>query len=264
MQRVHLMAYEVKLPFFEGPLDLLIHLIRENEVDIYDIPIATITEQYLTYLEAMRSLNLDVAGEFLVMAATLTHIKSQMLLPTPALEGLDEEEGVDPRLQLVERLLEYQRYKTAAVELRQRELECLDSFAREADTDLPESRQEEGGCLEVGLFDLLAALKEVLARLPQESFHEITLDAISITDRINWLMSRLAATPRCVFQELFAEDSSRMEMIVTFQALLEVVRLRLVRLVQVRRFGPIHVSLAVEPSLEEAASDGPSASESHH
>ncbi|MBI3089054.1 MAG: segregation/condensation protein A [Candidatus Tectomicrobia bacterium] len=258
------MAYEVKLPFFEGPLDLLIHLIRENELDIYDIPIATITEQYLAYLETMRSLNLDVAGEFLVMAATLTHIKSQMLLPRPTLEGLDDEGGVDPRLELVERLLEYQRYKAAAVELRQRELECLDTFAREAANDLSASSREEGGFLEVGLFDLLAALKEVLARLPQESFHEVTLDAISVTDRINWLMSRLAETPRCVFQELFADSSSRMEMIVTFLALLEVVRLRLVRLVQVQRFGPIHVSLAVEPSLEEAASDGPPASESHH
>lgn len=258
------MAYEIKLEFFEGPLDLLIHLLRENEVDIYDIPIARITKQYLDYLETLRDLNLEIAGEFLVMAATLTHIKSQMLLPSPEIDDLDEEFGADPRLELVERLLEYQRFKEAAEQLRQREIERLNSFTRGELPELPLGQGEDGALCEVSLFDLVEALKEILARIPEESLYDVTVEAMSVTDRIAWLMDRLESSEHFVFQELFDGAQSRLEVIAAFQALLEVVRLRLVRIVQAQRFGAIHIYRAAANAVEDAPVHGNAASESHY
>lgn len=234
------MSTSVKLEVFEGPLDLLLHLIKKNEVSITDIPIATITEQYLATLELMQSLNLDVAGEFLVMAATLIHIKSRMLLP-PGEEEDDEEEGGDPREELARRLLEYQRFKGAAEELEQREILKRDVFIRRP--EVPDEI-EAGGFEGVSLFDLISALRQVLERFPEESVHEVTLERISVREKMSFLLDDLHQRGKVVFQSLFEAAASRLEIIVTFLAMLELVKIRAVRVGQEARDGPIVIELA--------------------
>lgn len=232
-------SYAVKLDNFEGPLDLLIHLIKRNEVSVYDIPIALITTQYLEYLEPMRELNLDVAGEFLVMAATLIHIKSRMLLPRPDPAQEDPEE--DPREALVRRLLEHQRYKQAAELLHERET------LREAQWQRPDGRiapiagEEYEPELEVDLFSLIAAFKSVLERAKQRPKVLLPPEQISIEARIEQLMARLADSKACGFEDLFDDVSAKSDLIVTFLALLEMIRLRLVRVFQAGPFGAIRI-----------------------
>ncbi len=232
-------SYAVKLDNFEGPLDLLIHLIKRNEVSVYDIPIALITTQYLEYLELMRELNLDVAGEFLVMAATLIHIKSRMLLPRPDPAQEDPEE--DPREALVRRLLEHQRYKQAAELLHERET------LREAQWQRPDGRiapiagEEYEPELEVDLFSLIAAFKSVLERAKQRPKVLLPPEQISIEARIEQLMARLADSKACGFEDLFDDVSAKSDLIVTFLALLEMIRLRLVRVFQAGPFGAIRI-----------------------
>jgi segregation and condensation protein A len=236
----------VQLEIFEGPLDLLLHLIKKNEVSITDIPIATITEQYLATLELMQNLNLDVAGEFLVMAATLIHIKSRMLLP-PSEDAEDEEEGADPRAELVRRLIEYQRFKDAAAQLEQREMLTRDVFARSA------ASVEEAafpGFREVSVFELLSALRRVLERLPKDNVHEVTLDKITVREKMTLLLDTLRAQGQVLFEALFSEAKSRMEVIVTFLAMLELVKVRAIRIFQEQLGGPIAIQAAV---LEQAA-----------
>src|SRR5512139_1177110 len=179
------MSYHVKLEIFEGPMDLLLHLIKKHELDIYDIPIAPITQQYLEYIDLMKSLDMEVAGEFLVMAATLTHIKSRMLLP-PA-ETPDEDDGTDPRTELIRRLLEYKRFKDAAASLEQREHDRSLLFTRETEMapDLPPDDQPL--LFDFHLFDLLAALRDVLAKTPDAGI-EITPEAVSITEKISHIL----------------------------------------------------------------------------
>jgi segregation and condensation protein A len=230
----------VKLKIFEGPLDLLLHLIKKNEVSIADIPIAAITEQYLAALELMQSLNLDIAGEFLVMAATLIHIKSRMLLPPEEDEEEEEEEG-DPREQLVRQLLEYQRFKEAAGELERREILRRDVFVR------PFEAPEEAEAVElegVSLFDLISALQSVLERLPREEAHQVTLERISVREKMNRLLYDLHKRGKLVFQSLFEGAVSRMEVVVTFLAMLELVRIRAIKIWQEERVGPIVLELA--------------------
>lgn len=229
------MSTRVELDIFEGPLDLLLHLIKKNEVSITDIPIATITEQYLATLDLMQTLNLDVAGEFLVMAATLVHIKSRMLLPAGDDED-DEEEGADPREELIRRLLEYQRFKDAADRLEQRELLTRDVFARCA------ARAEEVGPSvfhEVSVFELVGALQRVLERLPKESVHEITLDKITVREKMTLLLDTLRASGKVLFDSLFGEAKTRMDVVVTFLAMLELVKVRALRIFQDEPSGPI-------------------------
>jgi segregation and condensation protein A len=242
-------AYRVKLDRFEGPLDLLLHLIRKNEVNIYDIPVATITEQYLSYITLMEELNLDVAGEFLVMAATLIHIKSKMLLPRPetAQESFLDEE--DPRDELVRRLLEHQRFKQAADALHDRET------ARSAQFTRPDSRVADAVSdqfepeLEVDLFSLLAAFKGVLTRASRRSQMILPPEQISIEDRIHQLLGRLSETQACGFEDLFEDgDGSRSFMIVTFLALLEMIRLKQIRVFQSGSFGAIRVYKRARPA----------------
>ena len=242
-------AYRVKLDRFEGPLDLLLHLIRKSEVNIYDIPVADITEQYLAYLTLMEELNLDVAGEFLVMAATLIHIKSKMLLPRPetAQESLLEEE--DPRDEVVRRLLEHQKFKQAADALHDRET------ARSAQFTRPDSRVADAVSddyepeLEVDLFSLLAAFKGVLTRASRRSQIVLPPEQISIEDRMHQLLDRLSETQACGFEDLFADgDGSRSFMIVTFLALLEMIRLKLIRVFQSGGFGAIRVYKRARPA----------------
>ncbi len=241
-------AYKVKLDTFEGPLDLLLHLIRKNEVDIYDIPIALITEQYLAYIEMMQELNLDVAGEFLVMASTLIHIKSRTLLPRPptAQEAADEE---DPREALVRRLLEHQKYKAAAELLHERETLRSAQFmrpdARVADAAGDDYEPE----LEVDLFSLLAAFRGVLQRATRRPRMILPPEQMSIEDRIHQLLDRLSETEACGFEDLFSGgDGSRPFMIVTFLALLEMIRLKLIRVFQSGSFGAIRVYKRARPA----------------
>jgi segregation and condensation protein A len=241
------MSTRVQLEIFEGPLDLLLHLIKKNEVSITDIPIATITEQYLATLEVMQTLDLDVAGEFLVMAATLIHIKSRMLLPVTDDEE-DEEEGTDPRAELVRRLLEYQRFKDAAGELEQREILTRDVFVRSAS---PLEEVEPAGFREVSLFELLTALRRVIERLPKDSVHEVTLEKITVREKMTLLLDILRADGKVLFESLFADVKTRMEVIVTFLAMLELVKVRAIRIFQEEMTGPIQIEPAAD--LNEAA-----------
>ena len=237
--------YSIKLPLFEGPLDLLLHLIKKEELDIYDIPILQVTEQYLEYLEVMKELNLEVAGEFLVMAATLTQIKSRMLLPPKEGEG-GEEEGEDPRAQLIARLIEYKRFKEAAADLGDRESFWREVFVRQgkgAWEDSPEPQEEE--LFNFGLIDLLDAFRRVLKNAPAARFHEITGDSISITDRINEILGRLEHEDSITFESLFDKDGSRAAIIISFLALLELARLRAIKIMQLAEFGSIRIMKAV-------------------
>jgi segregation and condensation protein A len=236
--------YRVKLPVFEGPLDLLLHLIKKNEVEIVDIPIAAITEQYLAYLEMMRELNLDIAGEFLVMAATLTLIKSRMLLP-PSEDG-EEEEEADPRADLVRQLLDYQRYREAALALSERPLLHRDVFAREPLLDV-EGAEDTGEPLrlKVTVWELLEAFRAVLKRARPESVHEIVADQLSLRDRVRTLLQTLSVARSIEFDSLFDENASRVDIIVTFLALLELIKMGAIRATQEERYGRIVIDLAV-------------------
>ena len=239
------MTPKVQLEIFEGPLDLLLHLIKKNEVSIADIPIATITEQYLATLELMQSLNLDVAGEFLVMAATLIHIKSRMLLP-PDEADLEEDEEGDPREELMRRLLEYQRFKEAAGELERREILKRDVFVRSPE---PPEEVETVGFESVSLFDLISALRTVLDRMPKDSVHEVALEKVSMREKMSLLLDDLHRKGKVIFQSLFEGAVSRLEVVVTFLAMLELVKIRAIKIWQEEPTGPIVLALAAP--LEE-------------
>jgi len=235
--------YTVRLEMFEGPLDLLLHLINKNELDITNIPIALITEQYLEYLRLMKVLNLDIAGEYLLMASTLLYIKSKMLLPTSSEEEEEEgeEEGEDPRAELVRRLLEYQKYKKAAVELERRPLLDRDVFIRLMTVDIDEPAEEEK--VEVSLFELLEAFRQVLERVKSETIHEVILERLSVEEKVQEILSLLQKEKRSVaFHHLFPEQASRRVIIVTFLAILELVKMKLVRIFQSAFFETIRVS----------------------
>src|SRR2546428_5254293 len=241
-------AYPVKLEQFEGPLDLLLHLIKKNEVNIYDIPIALITAQYLATIEFMQELNLDVAGEYIVMAATLIHIKSTMLVPRPETAAGVEGEEEDPRDALVRRLLEHQKFKAAAGLLHEREQ------VRAAQWQRPDKRVAEIAGddyepeLEVDLFSLLTAFQAVVERAKLRPRVLLPAEQISIETRIDQLLARLSETEACGFEDLFADVRDRSGLIVTFLALLEVIRLRLVRVFQSGSFGPIRVYKRARPA----------------
>ncbi len=233
-------AYPVRLENFEGPLDLLLHLIKKNEVDIYDIPMALITEQYLEYLQLMEELDVDLMAEFLVMAATLIHLKSRMLLPRPdpSQDALEEE---DPRDALVRRLLEHQRYKAAAELLHERET------LRSAQRMRPDERiahlagQDFERELEVDLVSLLTAFRAVLERARERPAVDLPPERLSLDQRVEVLLARLSDTEACGFDELFRDVETRAGMVVTFLALLEMMRLKLVRVHQAGPFGEIRV-----------------------
>ena len=232
-------AYTVRLDRFTGPLDLLIHLIKKNEVSIYDIPISLVTAQYLEYLGIIEELNLDIAGEFIVMAATLIHIKSRMLLPRPDASQEDPEE--DPRAVLVSRLLEYQKFKAAASLLHERE-EWRSAQWQRPDQRVAEIAGEEYETeVEVDLFSLMAAFKAVLDRAKDRPTVAIPGAQVSIEARIEQLLARLSETEACGFEDLFEDAQSRQDLIVTFLALLEMIRTRVVRVFQAGMFGSIRV-----------------------
>jgi len=244
-------AVTVKLERFEGPLDLLMHLIKRDEIDIYDIPIAHITQQYLHYIELMRQLDLEIAGEFLVMAATLMRIKSKMLLPLPAV-GEEDEPG-DPREELVQRLVEYRQFKEAASTLKDRE----ELRAKLHERGMLPGEDETGPLplARVSLFDLLDALNRVLARVPEPTIYQIQAESFALEDKIELLTTTLRRIGKLSFLELLTNCNTRAEMVVTFIALLEMVKLGEAVIAQGEVFGDIEI-LAGEP--HDAATPEPS------
>ncbi len=241
----------IHLPLFDGPLDLLLYLIRRDKIDIHDIPIAPITRQYMEYLELMRELNLDVAGEFLVMAATLIHIKSKMLVPVSPTEAEGEEEQEDPREALVRRLLEFQRYKEAAGVLHQQAQIRAATWTR-PDSALPRFDDAGEEMVEAGLFDLIAAFKELLERRKTLLAHEVGAHGKSLEERIDELLALIREGESLDFLELFRQQETKADMIVTFLALLELIRLKRVKVYQRGHFGAIRVFRPVGPADEGA------------
>ncbi|MGA9538706.1 MAG: segregation/condensation protein A [Desulfobacterales bacterium] len=229
--------YQVKLSdIFEGPMDLLVHLIKKNEIDIYDIPIAMVTEQYLSYLEWLKSMNIDFAGDFLVMAATLAHIKSRMLLPTVS----DEDDDEDPRMEIARPLAEYLQLKSAAEELSRRALLGENTFVRQpAEVRDLVPRDEE--FIKIGLFELIDAFQQILKNISAEERLELTSDSISVKDRISELVDLFEEKKSLTFEELFAGAPNKSDVIITFLAILEMVKLCLVRLAQHSQTGLIRL-----------------------
>ncbi|MBL8954116.1 MAG: segregation/condensation protein A [Myxococcaceae bacterium] len=228
-------AFKLTLPNFEGPLDLLLHLIREHKIDIFDIPIALITEKYIEHLTRMREINLDIAGEFLVMASTLLHLKSRMLLPReqqPEGQTDAEETQLDPRAELVRRLLEYQKYKEAAEQLAGNDLLDRDVFPRRVRVDKLPLDPEEVGFQEISVFKLIEALDRVLKALEPKFQHEIVRDRLSLSDAIHKLADKLKSGQRTSFVSLFEGHRTRSQVIITFLAVLEMAKLRLIRVFQ--------------------------------
>jgi segregation and condensation protein A len=245
----------IKLERFEGPLDLLLHLIKRDEIDIYDIPISHITQQYLAYIELIRALDLDLAGEFLVMAATLMRIKAKMLLPLPAV-GEEEDEG-DPREELVQRLIEYRQFKEAANTLKLKEAERRLMFERGM---IP--GEDEAGPVPLApatLFDLLDALNRVMSRVPQEQLYEVEADQFDIEDKIAMIAHTLLDRRSLSFTDLLFQCRGRSEMIVTFMALLEMIKQGHARVIQAENFSDITILPPTEP--EETAADASDSTE---
>jgi segregation and condensation protein A len=238
-------AFRIQLGAFEGPLDLLLHLIKKHELNILDLPIAFVTERYLDYLQMMQELDLDIASEYLLMAATLAHIKSKMLLPQNPLEEVEEhEEGYveDPRGELIRRLLEYQKYKAAAEQLGGRPIAGRDVFGRGSRT---EEAQGPAPLAPIDLYKLLDAFGAILKRVKGRVALEVTAEQITIGERISQLSELLRTKRSCVFDELFASDRTRYEVVVTFLALLEMTKLHITRIYQSDPSAPLHVQYAL-------------------
>jgi segregation and condensation protein A len=262
------LSYQVALPDFEGPLDLLLHLVKKHELSIVDIPIAFITDQYLKMLDVMRSLNLDVAGEYLLMAATLCHLKSRELVPPDPNEVLDEagedgDEELDPRQELIRRLLEYQKYKEAAAQLGGRPVMGRNVWPRGASAeDVAGVHVLPGGAplAEVPVFRLIESLERVLSKAKIAFTHDVIAERISITDKINELVDRLEREGTFTFESCFefvteggALGTVKYQVVVTLLAILEMTRLKLVRLAQPEERGSIYVTKAAEDLKEQAA-----------
>ena len=248
------MSYQIKLEIFEGPMDLLLHLIKKHELNVYDIPIALITQQYLEYLGIMKSLDMEIAGEFLVMASTLTHIKSKMLLPPPE-NPEAEDDGIDPRAELIRRLLEYKSFKEAANSLEDKEEAWSRVYTRPGDT-APELPADNDPLLfDFHLFDLLSALKDVIARVPDSKF-EITTETVSITEKISQILARLEVADSILFADLFEGSTSKMQVIGTFLALLELIKTRVAKAFQIEQFGAIRIMKAVTERQDKDTATG--------
>ncbi|RLB85950.1 MAG: chromosome segregation protein ScpA [Deltaproteobacteria bacterium] len=229
--------YKIQIDdIFEGPMDLLVHLIKKHEVDIYDIPIALITKQYLGYLEWMKAMNIDIAGEFLVMVSTLTQIKSRMLLPVHE----DENEDEDPRLEIIRPLEEYLRIRSAAEKLAQRDLLGEDTFLRNPGQE-DYLRGREDVVIDVGLFELIDAFQKILENINPIGRMEINADTITVRDRIVQLLDIFETKGSVTFDGLFSKAADKSEVIVTFLAILEMVKLSLIRVTQHTRTGIIRL-----------------------
>jgi len=240
------MTYRLNLDVFEGPFDLLLYLIKKNEINIYDIPIAKILEEFLEYVELIKQLDLEVAGDFILMASTLMHIKSRMLLPKESL-ALEEGEEVDPRADLVRRLLEYKRYKEVAGALDKNEqyqrLIYWRHGSRPSDEELERHGQDEPEVQfqEVNLFDLLTAFKRVLKYAAPDTFKEIKREEIKTSQKINEILDALEESDTIEFTEFMKIQGNRVAMVATLLALLELARLKAIRIIQEKLFDKIHI-----------------------
>lgn len=234
------MSYKVKLEVFEGPLDLLLYLIKKEEIDIYDIPITKITEQYLEYLGLMEVLDLNIAGEFLVMAATLMHIKSKLLLPPEEVVQEEEAEEVDPRMELAQKLLEYKKFKEVAGQLREMEDKRSKLFTRRV-TERVKTDSEGKAYFESDIFSLISAMSSVLKNFSREELYEIVKDEFTVEEKVHELIHMLVIKPVIYFVELFEKAKNKLEIITTFLALLELIRLKEVIIRQQEAFGKIEI-----------------------
>lgn len=242
------MDYEVRLEIFEGPLDLLLHLIHKNEVDIFDIPIATITDQYLEYLDMMKALNVDIAGDFLLMASTLIHIKSRMLLPD--LKHDDEDE--DPRIEITRPLLEYMRFKDVAEDFLDREVLGRDVFARRVPSYFTDQIEGEDTELDVNLFQLIDAFKRIVDQMLPGVRLRVELDKWSVKEKTEIIMALLKEKGSMFFNELFTGNGTVSEFIVTFLALLELVHMGLIKVFQPTNESDIRLTPSFDEDAENA------------
>lgn len=253
-------AYQVQLPEFEGPLDLLLHLVKRHELDIINIPIAFITQKYLAYLDLMRALNIDVAGEYLLMASTLAYIKSRELLPRRPEEAPedDDDDGADPKEELIRRLLEYQRYKEAAAKLSERPTLGHSVFGRGAPAERIDKKDVP--LAEVGTFELLSALNDVMQRSKAKLTYDVLVDRISLGDRINELVDLLQTKPTLSFVDCLLRDGSREQarhhLVVSFLAILEMARLKMIRILQEAQSGSIYLTRRDTLQIVEQGVDG--------
>lgn len=255
--------YRINLPLFEGPMELLLYLIRKHDLAIRDIPIALLTEEYLSYLDTMKTLNVDLAGEFLVMAAELMHIKSQMLLPVvPTAEA--EEDGVDPRADLVQRLLEYQRFKDAAQELDRRPMLQRDTHAVGSPDPVGQTKVQ-APLAEGNVYQLIEAFDKLLRRIPIETYHTVAVDRISVSEKIYQLMEKLSPDRPAGLDVLLPERPSRFDVVITFLALLEMARLKMISLFQAGAHEQVYVTSTLQTdSAELKTVIGQSADDSYH
>lgn len=232
--------YKVMLEVFEGPLDLLLYLIKKDEVDIYDIPIGRITDQYMEYLKLMKVLDLNIAGDFIVMSATLMLIKSRMLLPVESRPDLDEENEEDPRWDLVRQLVEYKKFKDAANHLEDLEVHMENVFGRESEhVELGEPPDVD--LRDASIFDLISSLNEVLGRVQEEDLQEIFAEEYTVAQKVTYIIENLKIAKRLSITDLFSGMNSRQEIVCTFLAMLELIKLNRIAAVQDMRFGQIMV-----------------------
>ncbi|MBI9076298.1 MAG: segregation/condensation protein A [Desulfatibacillum sp.] len=230
--------YHIHLDVFEGPMDLLVHLIRKNEVDVYDIPIAVIADQYLRYVEMMQAMNVDLAGDFLVMAATLMQIKSRLLLP----RHFEDEDEEDPRMEIVRPLAEYLQLKEAAESMGTRHLLGDSVFARNPEPMAFDDREDE--VIMVGLFELIEAFAKILDNVNKEELVTVTAETVSVKDKINQIVDILEEKQTITFSELFEKGCTKMDVIVTFLALLEMTKLSIITIAQHLHSGIIRIFYA--------------------
>jgi len=245
------MTYKVKLPVFEGPFDLLLFLIKKNEVDVYDIPVSEITHQYLEYLELMKMLDLDVAGEFIEMVATLMLIKVRMLLPRVA--SGEDEEIEDPRAQLVAQLLEYQRCKEVSTDFGKLENDRRRYFSRAIPEEIRNRLNSNGDELldDVSLFDLLTAFKRALDSIPKVTVHQVNVVKVTMEEQVKFVFDKLGKRSYMLFSELTKSVKNKIELIVTFMAILDLIRLQFLSAKQTDNFGEIRMVAIQSPSYEK-------------
>ena len=245
------MVYKCKLKIFEGPLDLLLHLLKEQKMDICDIPIAEITKQYMQYLEMMQELNLELVGEYLVMAAELTRIKSKALLPSPEMSEEDDfGGGEDPRSELMRRLREYQRYRDAAFELRMKEHDRQQIFSRGGEIEIEENSATPE-LMDATVFDLFTAYQKILDSKSFEKDYEIEITTMSVTDQMQYILDILNSSDSVTFESLFTVLNSKQEIIVTFLGILELMRLKLMRVQQSQHFETIRIYKAADQKTQD-------------
>ncbi len=254
------MSYKVKIELFEGPLDLLLYLVKKDHLNIYDIPVAEITQQYMRYLELMQLLDLNIAGEFLVMAATLLQIKSKLLLPPEEKPKEEEEEVEDPRAELVRKLLEYEKFKQIAEELRQKETSQQEIFKRpprvENDVNIPTGN---AAYFEASIFDLISAFSKALEDIPKDLFYEVIKDEFTVEEKVHQVLHLLLVESSVRISTLFTRVKNKLEIIVTFLAVLELIKMREIVALQTSLFEDIEISRNKENIIPYEKRDTPEA-----